>query len=93
MLPDGYSIFTDETDPTTNAANNVKEGDLWNHTSTPICGYIRRNGKWVDAYSFWLRSGAVATAASFCCVSYGGIAVNSGYAPTSSFGVCPRFSI
>ena len=92
-LPDGYSIFTSGTDPTTNAANNVKEGDLWINTSESSKGYIRHNGAWFGANTFWLRGAAVASAAGFGYVSYHGFAYTNGGTATNSFGVCPRFSI
>lgn len=92
-LPDGYSIFTSGTDPTTNAANNVKEGDLWINTSESSRGYIRRNGEWFAASYFWLRGAAVAAATYFSGVSNGGAAYAGGYDASYSTGVCPRFSI
>ena len=92
-LPEGYSIFTSGTDPAQNAANTIKEGDLWINTSESSRGYVRRNGAWFAAYVFWLRGASVTYATNFCYVPYNGYVNYGGYSAAGAFGVCPRFSI
>ena len=92
-LPEGYSIYTSGTDPAQNAANTIKEGDLWINTSESSRGYVRRNGTWFAAYNFWLRGASTTYAANFGLVTSGGYVTNGGYGAAYTFGVCPRFSI
>lgn len=92
-LPEGYSIFTSGTDPAQNAANTIKEGDLWINTSESSRGYVRRNGAWFAAYHFWLRGASVAGATNFCFVGNYGVVSYAGHYAANTIGVCPRFSI
>ena len=93
MLPEGYSIFTSGTDSAQNAANTIKEGDLWINTSESSRGYVRRNGAWFAACYFWLRGASVTRATPFCYVNNTGYVNDYGNNAANTFGVCPRFSI
>lgn len=92
-LPEGYTMYTSGTDPVQNAANTVKEGDLWINTSDSSRGYVYRDGSWFAAYYFWLRGASVTYSASFSIVHYNGGVYSNGYSATYGIGICPRFSI
>lgn len=90
---EGYKLFSTPTDPTLDASNNVQEGDIWADTDDSSRGYLRKDGKWLVAFYFWLRGASVANATNFCGVGYYGWVNAGGYYAASVFGVCPRFSI
>lgn len=91
---DGYQHFSQDTDPAAVASNNVQDGDLWYNSTTGITRYyLRVNGDWFAAYSFFLRGASITNAAYFCYVSHYGHVGAGGFSAASVIGVCPRFSI
>ena len=92
-LPEGFTRYVSNTDPTEDEANTVKEGDLWINTADQSRGYVYRNGEWFAANNFWLRGAAVSNSTNFSNVyNNGNVNANGGNASNSN-GVCPRFSI
>jgi len=89
---DGYATFSSPDDPTLDPSNNIQEGDVWLDTNDSSRGYLRKDGKWLAAYNFWLRGASVTYATNFCYVSYSGNVGTNCYA-AGVYGVCPRFSI
>ena len=90
---DGYNVFSAADDPTLDAANTIVDGDIWLDTNDSSRGYLRKDGKWLVAYYFWLRGASVTNAAYFCVVHNSGYVNTYGYGATNVVGVCPRFSI
>lgn len=96
-------------DPTTVSSNNVKEGDVWINTSNQSIGYTyvtqqyldeygitpkytaSIGGGWIEAAGWWLRSPGVGGSTSFWFVGGSGGCGNLG--ASTSYGVCPCFSI
>lgn len=91
--PEGQQIFTQNTDPSLLASNNVAEGDMWVDTGNGSIGKLRVNGAWVSATHYWLRGASLSYAGSFCYVGTSGNAGTSGAGATGVNGVVPRFSI
>ena len=93
-LREGYSVWSQNTDPALNSANTVVDGDLWIDTGHSSTGMIRYRGAWVSATYFWLRGAYLSNATNFDAVynygnTYTGTIPNASY----SYGVVPRFSI
>lgn len=109
IIPDGASYYSSSSDPSTVSTNDVKEGDIWINTGNQSIAYMyvkqdeidkfnitpsytaSIGGGWVSAHTWWLRSPFVGYTTNFLNVStYGGCGSSGA---SSSYGVCPCFSI
>lgn len=94
MLPrDGYATFTSATDPALNSADDVQEGDIWINSSENNTGYLRKNGTWIKAARWYIRSASNYNNNHFAFVSEYGTAHVGGHGRSNLYGVPVRFAI
>lgn len=93
VRPENQQVFSQNTDPCLIEQNNVQDGDVWCNTADSGRGYLRVNGEWLSATSWWLRGASILNSTSFCYVYWNGYADTNGNNATSASGVVPRFSI